>query len=380
MSFYLGKDSNGTSVMAVSKTAESAATLKDAVNFHNLAYHSKYLYTNVDIYTTTVNREVSGYYANWTNESFFKVYAPPSIFKVNGIRRMFLMYIVGNPVPVTCHMSTDYTYQGSKLPNASIAFPCYNYTDDTFLVAIPNGVPQTLSLEFLLFDIDYTGNLLVSTSSNSISMDPSGITVKGENYFTTKWLVYPAINNVDRIITLFGRTVQIVNSVPTTGAVELSVNSEKTIIKYGGKVVLDSTANYHPMIYNQNARSFEVSNQFRFYIGVDTIVRTGLPTSDSLAVLMFHGLFSKYDPYTAIKYSIPVIYNPAYDTGLIPIVPLNGYPAEVMGVCFGTLFLRIHNGTASILFGNHYCTMGSRPNTETMYSGPYYAVSTHMLY
>lgn len=380
MSFYLGKDSNGASVMAVSKTAESAATLKDAVNFHNLAYHSKYQYTNVDIYTTTVNREVSGYYAKWTTVSFFKVYAPPSIFKVNGTRRMFLMYIVGNTVPVTCHLPTDYTYQGSQLPYISVAFPCYNYTDDTFLVAIPNGAPQTLSLEFLLFDIDYNGNLLVPTSSNSISMDPSGITVKGENYFTTKWLVSPAINNVDRIITLFGRTVQIVNSVPATGAVELSVNSEKTIIKYGGKVVLDSTANYHPMIYNQNARSFEVSNQFRFYTNVDTIFRTGLPTSDSVAVLMYHGKFNQYDPYTTIKYSIPVMYNPAYDTGLIPIHPVNGYPGYGGGVCFGTLFLRIRNGTASILFGHHFCTQGTVPDSERLYSGPYYVASTHVFY
>lgn len=380
MSFYLGKDSSGTSVMAVSKTAESAATLKDAVNFHNLVYHSKYQYTNVDIYTTTVNREVSGYYANWRTSSFFKVYAPPEIFKVNGIRRMFLMYIVGNPTPVTCHITTDYTYQGSQAPNISVAFPCYNYTDDTFLVAIPNGVPQTLSLEFLLFNMDYMGNLLVPTLSNSIIMNSSGITVRGENYFTTKWLVSPAINSIDRIITLFGRTVQIVNSVPTTGAVELNVNSEKTTIKYGGKVVLDSTANYYPMIYNQNARSFEISNQFRFYIGVNTTFRTGLPVSDSVAVLMFHGMFSQYGPYTAFQYSIPVIYNPAYDTGLIPLVPLGGYPGYGGGVCFGTLFLRIQSGVASILFGHHFCQGGTVPDSERIYTGPYYIVSTHVFY
>lgn len=372
MSFYLGRDSNGTSVMAVSKTAESAATLKDAVNFHNLAYHSKYQYTNVDIYTTTVNSGVSGY---------FEVYAPPSVFKVNGIRRMFLMYIVGNTVPVTCHSEFYYNaFEGERRLSASRAFPCYNYTDDTFIVTIPGYGSHTLSLEFLLFDIDYTGNLLVATSSNGISMDSSGITVKGENYFTTKWLVSPAINNVDRIITLFGKTVQIVNSVPTTGAVELSVNSEKTIIKHGGKVVLDSTANYNPMIYNQNARSFNVSNQFLFYINVERIFRTGLPTSDSIAVLMFHGLFSQYDSYADIKYSIPVIYNPAYDTGLMPILPVNGYPGYGGGVCFGNLFLRIRNGAASILFGHHYCTQGTTPAERDIYSGPYYVASTYVSY
>lgn len=377
MSFYLGKDSNGTSVMAVSKTAESAATLKDAVNFHNLAYHSKYQYTNVDIYTTTVST-----FGGKLGVSYFRGYAPPSIFKVNGTPRMFLMYIVGNPVPVTCQLNIEHIHKNPETTlNFNVAFPGYCYADDTFLVTVPQGGLQTLSLEFLLFDIDYSGNLLVPTSSNSISMDSSGITVKGENYFTTKWLVSPAINNVDRIITLFGKTVQIVNSVPTTGAVELSVNSEKTIIKYGGKVVLDSTANYCPMVYNQNARSFEVSSQFRFYIGVNTIVRTGLPTSDSVAVLMFHGFFTQYTPYTGIEYTIPIMYNPAYDTGLIPIGPMNGYPgAGGQSICFGTLLLRIHNGTVSILLDHHGCTQGAPVDPSGIYSGPFYVVSTHVLY
>lgn len=379
MSFYLGKDSNGTSVMAVSKTAESAATLKDAVNFHNLAYHSKYQYTNVDIYTTTVST-----FGGKLGVSYFRGYAPPSIFKVNGIPRMFLMYIVGNPVPVTCQLNIEHVHKNPETTlNFNVAFPGYCYADDTFLVTVPQGGLQTLSLEFLLFDIDYSGNLLVPTSSNGISMDSSGITVKGENYFTTKWLVSPAINNVDRIITLFGKTAQIINSVPTTGAVELSVNSEKTIIKHGGKVVLDSTANYCPMIYNQNARSFEVSNQFFLYIsGGSAIFRTGLPTSDSIAVLMFHGVFNPYNnPYTAIKYNIPIMYNPAYDTGFIPIVPSNGYPGEGgQSICFGTLLLRIHNGTASIKFSHHYCTQGAPVASSGIYQGPYYVASTHVIY
>ena len=50
------------------------------------------------------------------------------------------------------------------------------------------------------------------------------------------------------------------------------------------------------------------------------------------------------------------------------------------GFCFGTSLLRIHNGTASIWFRHHHCTQGAPPEQDGTHHGPFYVVSTHVLY
>lgn len=105
------------------------------------------------------------------------------------------------------------------------------------------------------------------------------------------------------------------------------------------------------------------------------------PTNDGIALLLYHGLFNQYSPYTgSTPNSVPILYNPAVDTGLIPILPMNGYQGYGGSVCFGTLFIRISNGSVSIIFGHHYCTFGNVPATETIYAGPYQAVTTFVSY
>lgn len=376
MSFYLGNDSNGNGVIAVSRSTESATALKNGTNFSNLVYHSKYQYTYVDIYTCAANCLTGGYFEAGSAR-YFKINVPPDMFKVNGIPRMFWLFINNSTVPVTCYTAANYT-TATPAYHIDVKYPCYNYTDDTVFISIPTGSVATIVAEFFIFNFDNLGNLIVPTNNGSIVVNSNTFNVGGVDMFSTKWLISPAINAVDRVINVFGRDMQIVNSVPTTGSVQLSITSGRTIIARNNKVILDSSANYLPMIYNTALRLLEVSSPYMHYLGVPVVFRTGLPTYDGIALLLIHSSYAQYDPFStvSIPFTFPILYNPAADTGLIPVNPIRGYPGTIGGICSGTFFLRINNGSVSFVSVITACTRGDVPDPSRLYNGPYQKTTT----
>jgi len=376
MSFYIGKDFEGTQVVAVSKEEESAVSLSNALNFSNLAYHSKYQYLHVDTYTTIVSMITGTYYDSWTVK-VYHVPVPNALFKVNGTRRMFLLLVDGGSLPVTCY--TDSTYQSTFSEiTVDVAHPCYNYTDDTILLTIPNGA-ASVSVEFILFNTDSLGNTIIGTAGGPTTISTQSFIVNGTDYLTAKWLVTPSVNTADSIINLFGVQFQIVNSVPTTGAVAFSTAGGGTSVTHGGKVILASTGNYHKMLYNPNTSIFMLGNPTKFYLGQEIIVRSGLPTIGPIGLLLMHGFFSQYNPFETIPYSIPILYNPTQDTGYVPILPTRypGYGGSY--ICYGTLYIRINNGNVSVIEGHHYCSGGTVPDVEVIWAGPYQVATTHVV-
>ena len=378
MSFYLGKNTSGDAVLAISRAHDTAATLADASNKANLAFHSNYSYLNIIEYTVTANKETSGGFASSSEHDVFKIAVPPALFKVAGIPRMFLMFLGQSSSPVTCHIAGTYQATGFDGLTADIAYPCYTYNDDTVLIVTPTFGTASLEIRFILFNLDFRGNTIDNIFTNSsISLSADALMVKGVDYFSTKWLVTPAINNVDTLITMFGTTFQIVNSISTPGPVSIAVDGTRTTIRKGGKLVLDSSGSFQTMAYRTS--SFAISGNTRFTFKPCNI-RT-VPTTGVLAGLFFHGLYSQYDPYNpsaALSYGAVIWYNPTQDTGYLPVLPEYGYPGYGGGVCYGSLMLRINNGVVSIVLKNHYCTLGGRPDEEFMIAGPYQAATTYV--
>ena len=351
MSFYLGKNASGGAVLAISRAHDTAATLADASNKANLAFHSNYSYLNITEYTVTVNKETSSGFSYSSTHDVFKIAVPSTLFKVNNTPRMFMMFLGSSRTLVTCY--TPSTYHETRLVdiNFNVAYPCYNYTDDTVLLVTPTFRTASLEIHFILFNLDFKGNTIDNLFiNNSISISTSAFLVRGIDYFSTKWLVTPAINNVDMMITLFGTTFQIVNSVYTPGPVSIAADGTRTTIRKGGKLVFDSSGSFQTMAYRTS--SFALSDNIKFTFTPATI-RT-VPTTGVLAGLFFHGLYSQYNPYspaTALSYGVVIWYNPTQDTGYIPVLPINGYPGYGGGmtsICRGSLMLRINNGVVSI--------------------------------
>lgn len=379
MSFYLGKNTSGDAVLAISRAHDTAATLADASNKANLAFHSNYSYLNITEYTVVVNKDTSAGFSFSRTHDVFKIAVPSTLFKVAGTPRMFIILFGASISPVTCYTHSTYTATHLNDILYNIAHPCYNYTDDTVLLVTPTtGTPST-EIRFILFDLDFKGNVINNVfTSNSISVSTSAFLVRGIDYFSTKWLVTPAINNIDRMITLFGTTFQIVNSVYTPGPVSIAVSGSQTAIRKGGKLVLDSSGSFQTMAYRTS--SFALSDNIRFTFTPSNI-RT-VPTTGVLAGLFFHGLYSAYGPYynpaAALSYGAVIWYNPTQDTGYIPVLPENGYPGHSGGVCFGSLMLRINNGIVSIILVNHTCTLGTVPDPTFMFAGPYQVATTYV--
>ena len=378
MSFYLGKDTSANAVLAISSTYETPSSLAGAYNKSNLAFHSNYSYLNITEYTVTANKETSAGFSYSSTHDVFKIAVPSTLFKVNNTPRMFIMLLGSSRTLVTCY--TPSTYHETRLIdiNHNVAYPCYNYTDDTILLVTPKVGTASLEIYFILFNLDFKGNTIDNLfTNNSISISTSAFLVRGIDYFSTKWLVTPAINNVDRMITLFGTEFQIVNSVYTPGPVSMAVSGSQTTIRKGGKLVLDSSGSFQTMAYRTS--SFELSSNIKFTFTPSTI-RT-VPTTGVLAGLFFHGLYSAYNPYNpaaALSYGVVVWYNPTQDTGYIPVLPVNGYPGYTGGVCRGSLMLRINNGIVSILLVHHSCTDGTIPDPVFMFAGPYQAATTYV--
>ena len=378
MSFYLGKDTSSNAVLAISSTYETPSSLAGAHNKANLAFHSNYSYLNLTEYTVEVNKETSSGFSYSSTHDVFKIAVPSTLFKVNSTPRMFIMLLGSSRTLVTCY--TPSTYHETRLVDIyyNVAYPCYNYTDDTVLLVTPKVKTASLEIHFILFNLDFRGNTIDNLfTNNSISISTSAFLVRGIDYFSTKWLVTPAINNIDSMITLFGTTFQIVNSVYTPGPVSIAVSGSQTAIRKGGKLVLDSSGSFQTMAYRTS--SFALSDNTRFTFTPSNI-RT-VPTTGVLAGLFFHGLYSQHDPYsptTALSYGAVIWYNPTQDTGYIPVHPVNGYPGYVNGVCRGSLMLRINNGVVSILLVNHACSSGTVPDPEHMVAGPYQAATTYV--
>ena len=378
MSFYLGKNTSGDAVLAISSTYETPSSLIGAYNKANLTFHSNYSYLNITEYTVEVNKETSSGFSYSSTHDVFKIAVPSTLFKVNSTPRMFIMLLGSSRTLVTCYTPSTYNETNLININYNVAHPCYNYTDDTVLLVTPTVGTAGLEIHFILFNLDFKGNTIDNLfTNNSIRISPSAFLVRGIDYFSTKWLVTPAINNIDSMITLFGTTFQIVNSVYTPGPVSIAVSGSQTAIRKGGKLVLDSSGSFQTMAYRTSSFALSDNTSFTF---TPSNIRT-VPTTGVLAGLFFHGLYSQYNPYnptTALSYGAVIWYNPTQDTGYIPVLPVNGYPGYVNGVCRGSLMLRINNGVVSILLVNHWCSLGTVPDPEHMFAGPYQAATTYV--
>lgn len=238
MSLYLGKDTNNSNILAISRGSKSESDMKSTqTDFSDFVFHSKASYMFADILEYTVSWP-SGY-------KEVSISIPSSFMVRSGVIRTVFVFI--NDVYVTIKYD-------NSMPVVNGFGACYNYnTSSQKLFLHDYSKASGESSRILVIATNYYGLINRnedSTLSGSILLKKESFTLSGVDYFSKKWLVTPPVNNIDKQINLLGTTYQIVNYYPSSGSFKLESSSGIKISR-GGKLLLDSTvSNFHPLAPN----------------------------------------------------------------------------------------------------------------------------------
>lgn len=247
MSLYLGNDVIGDPIMAVSNSPKSANTLKqyplnnlDGIIFHTKANYMFADYEEVNLNVTT-RSSCSGNIASMSKSSSY-------MLSPYGELRSCFIFI--NNIYVSTSIPTNFK-------------DAYVYFREAWSYDIPNqrfiiytnktGVINVKIVYTNFFNLTYRAEPSILIGGIKITKD--SIKIGDIDYFNKKWLVTPELNNEDLTLSIFGKTYQLINSVTSSGKLEIMSNENNggMIIKKGGKTLLDSSkSSYKPLIPNSS--------------------------------------------------------------------------------------------------------------------------------
>ena len=232
MSFYLGKDSNNTSILHVTKNITSSSSMKSATPLNNTVYHSNMTPLSAKVFNATSISAGPDYYILFPQEAIDYVFSssPRRVFElvVNGkVHR----YETWANVPDTA----NFWYNLAKTTYNNGIFDTARYT------RTKNNSPITTA-QLIVYDITTAGTWLTTGSAVSgVTIDSGAIAVGGTAISDIGFVVDGVVNPVDYTYYDDGNVARQIIS-PTTGNVILAAENGGTTITIGGKCILNSGA------------------------------------------------------------------------------------------------------------------------------------------
>ena len=247
MSLYLGKDTIADPIMVISNSLKSVNTLKQYPlnDLNGIVFHSKASYMFADY------EEIS---LNVTTGSF-------DIANTASMHKSSSYMLSPNGELRSCFIFINNTYVNTSVPTslngAYVYFReawSYDVSNQRFIIYTnKTGVINVKIIYTNFFNLTYRSE--PNTLTGDIKITKDSIKIGGTDYFNKKWLVTPALNSQDLTLTILGKTYQLINSVTSSGVLEImsSANNGGMVIKKGGKTLLDSSkSSYKPLIPNSS--------------------------------------------------------------------------------------------------------------------------------
>lgn len=243
MSLYIGKETDGVKV-AVSNTTMVKDDLRDINTIDSrIIFNSKLPYLCIDYFTTTnftttVNSHSRKIVHTYTSEELAKI-------SPDGTARFILFFVDG----ISIAMLTDYDY--TSFVATSYGHFSYRPSTTQAILYMPSTyTPTEIRVAILPFDINGgTHNLISDTSI--INIGNGDFTIGGVSLFKQMYLVQGIVNASDDVLTFFGNSYQVVNSIsPTSDSITISSSATATEIRHGDKVVLSSNLTYTPLTFS----------------------------------------------------------------------------------------------------------------------------------
>ena len=372
MGLFIGRDTYGKKVLSISKLPLDKEVIADATNPANLVFHSKIPYITIDTFTYT---NVTSYISSGSVYGF-KVTLPSALLDEGSETRIYYVYINGATSPLT--ISYGITHNNLRYYQTPLASYYYIPDGDTLYITAV-GSNMLSQVKILVMPITTSGAYVgQDTYDKDIFISKDQLSIGGVDFFKKQWLVSPAINTIDQIYNIMGKSYQLINSVPSTENLMLSVTSEHTYISIGGKIILDSNAQYVNIASDQLPMTGQtVKNTFIYpftsYLGTDGLsnpitVFTTIPVTGNIRLIVFSSLYVPSVPNWSGQASLPILYDPAqlvdwFDFSL-HIGPGRG---GVGSSCF-THQVKISNGTLQMRVA---VQNGIFPETDSLYMGPY---------
>lgn len=240
MSLYVGKDTNGVGVMHLTQGPTDLNSMKSGI-LSNTIFHSLLKYTTWTSYNLTPVTRESG-------NVFLRLDSSVAA-DIGANRRLFIVVIGGTVVQ---YISQVYNFDGVYGWRNGGWFGQW-YGGGTQLydeAAIPDGghydylPPAGMDLsnsKLYVLNLTDTGYININTPANDIQIKNTLIKVRGVDLLNLKYISPNKINNVDTVLSLNGKLIQLINSYTfNPSKLSLISNRSESSIYRNGEAIFTS--------------------------------------------------------------------------------------------------------------------------------------------
>lgn len=264
MSFYIGKDISGNNSLIVTRSSVSESVIKSNIFSSDLVFSSKYPYAVVEyeVFTSPAVSVIGGRYPVARKECV--IYLSSSFINTYNASlgtRVLLVFVDG--VIIVPRDLYNFPYD--------LSFKRYydNIVSDGHIKIVTDHSFAYSKVEVVM--LPYTSTF-TSISTNlyggTVSIGNGDIQLNGNSFFKSKFLLGGSVNNVDPVISFFGKSYQIANAGTYIG--NLAINCDyngKTTISSNGKIILDSSSSIYTPIVSDSLSSNYTNYSSNFYNG-----------------------------------------------------------------------------------------------------------------
>lgn len=268
MSLYVGKDSSGTAVLHLTKGATDLATIKSGV-LSNTVFHSELPYatwTQVPCSPITIR-----------NVNFIAISEADATALGNGKNIYFMT--INNSIIQGIQVVNNFP---TSVYNRKFGgwYSIYNYNGGFYQ---PMGYPTAENRYFLpywgsnlaniaLYKLNITNGVYqaVPKLNNEVLINPPVLSVRGVDLLTFKYLSPNVVNGVDRTISCYGSTFQLLNSSQPSSLSLVSNSTESSIYK-DGSPLFSSLVNTKAQYYGYEVVGTYITSSRSFTLPADSI-------------------------------------------------------------------------------------------------------------
>lgn len=346
MSFYIGKDSQNTSVLHITGDTESESTLKNGIVtstvFHSdLTYLSFEEFSPIAIYpkgsTSYSGRTTPGGNMCLFDAAFYNNFS-------SNPRRMFFMSVEGasyiTPI-LTGTYIRNFIYSvhwySTSNPDFSSASGVYDSLDyPTSIYKYAFIMSFSTNIQCIVSNYTDGGFITSPTVGNSISLSNTQILIKGVDIRTYKYLSIGTINAIDPTISINGNTYQRVNSVYKYGATSIYSNGSSVGgISVGGVPIFKETS---PHLKLTAGRRY--ANTIRWGPGTNSYV---LLSSVPIGAIILVKIKRVFVGVASSPSYIRVVYSTSSSSSLVVLGPSSTLTVYIQSDTFGNLIFKVVN-------------------------------------